>query len=268
MAAWTDRVLNVLRLTRRGVLVLVDEARDDHLWTLLRTLRTEHPDAVLVTELQRIEELPVGAVAAVIPLADEADALNLARPAFERKALRVVLWCEAPVTLALAEYAADFFSWISARVECPKGVPWFAAESLRAAHDADIAGVFWKDPGAPDAALAAAGLKLSFRVSASEPARVIADTVRATPPETWLWVDDLDSDERTVTLRLVLADVKRRGRVIASAMNAERGGWWAPHRLHVRAPEIFFDEGGAPRWLDAVGGPGRVDAESPCEHRS
>lgn len=242
MAAWTDRVLNVLRLARRGVLLLVDHARDDHLWTLVRALRAEHPNATVINALTKIESLPDGAVAVVVPLAQEADSLNLARPIFERKSLRVVLWCAAPVTVALAENAADLFSWVSARVECQQGVPWFTAATLRAAHDADIAGVFWKGPGAPDDALTAAGLRVSQRIGAGRTAREIAEALRATEPEAWLWVDDVDSDERMITLRLVLADGKRRGRVIASAMRATKTGWWSPHRFNARAPEVLFDD--------------------------
>lgn len=77
------------------------------------------------------------------PSAEHADWLNINRPIFAARALRVVLWCDAETSKALARQATDFFDWISHRVECPPGVPAFAVAGLRSALLARAPGVVW-----------------------------------------------------------------------------------------------------------------------------
>lgn len=255
MAPWIERLLTLFDIARRGVLVLVDHARDDHLATLLRALRGPHPDASVITALHRLESLPVGAVVVLIPAAHEADALNLARPLFERRRLRVVLWCASTVSAALAEGAPDFFNWISARVECPSATPWFTLATLRAAHDADIAGVVWLSPEAPDEALREAGLACEPRVELSGSGRSVALALAAAEETSWIWVDGVDSEAQMLTLRLVLADAQRRGRVIVSGRFPSRG------EQRASLPVGVNDDAARPNDLWALGGWTLVDTE-------
>lgn len=65
------------------------------------------------------------------PRPEDADFLNINRPVFSRRGLKIVLWCDEATTLALARNAVDFFDWISRRHECPQGVPAHAGEEPR-----------------------------------------------------------------------------------------------------------------------------------------
>lgn len=77
------------------------------------------------------------------PRAEDADFLNINRPVFSRRGLKVVLWCDEATTLALARNAVDFFDWISRRHECPPGVPTHAVYGIRAALCARAPGIAW-----------------------------------------------------------------------------------------------------------------------------
>lgn len=65
------------------------------------------------------------------PRAEDADFLNINRPVFARRGLKVVLWCDEATTLALARNAVDFFDWISRRHECPPERPTHAGNQPR-----------------------------------------------------------------------------------------------------------------------------------------
>ncbi|MFO0607137.1 MAG: hypothetical protein U0324_28505 [Polyangiales bacterium] len=94
-----------------------------------------------------IEEAPRGATVVYEPLPSHARELNAARPLFSDRALKVVLWCSAETSAALARGAPDFFDWISHRVECPGGAPTFLLEGLRLAREAGAGGaVVVSDP--------------------------------------------------------------------------------------------------------------------------
>lgn len=77
------------------------------------------------------------------PRAEDADFLNINRPVFARRGLKVVLWCDEATTLALARNAVDFFDWISRRHECPPGVPMHAVYGIRAALCARAPQIVW-----------------------------------------------------------------------------------------------------------------------------
>jgi len=75
---------------------------------------------------------------------EDAAWLNVARPLFAERALRVVLWSKAKTTASLARHAPDFFDWIARRVECPATQPHHAISGLRAALRARAWAVDWQ----------------------------------------------------------------------------------------------------------------------------
>ncbi len=144
---WVERVAGILGLAQGGVIVLIDRARIDHLRALVLALEASSGPVSVCLEPWEIEEVPHGATVVYEPLPSHARELNAARPLFSDRALKVVLWCSAETSAALARGAPDLFDWISHRVECPGGAPTFLLEGLRLAREAGAGGaVVVSDP--------------------------------------------------------------------------------------------------------------------------
>jgi len=138
VAEWTDDVLTILSLASRGVMVLLEHADDAHLRELFLAVREAHPTADVVLTPEALFDAALGSVGVYIPLAEHADALNAGRPLVAERELRVLLWCDAKTTSALATKAPDFYDWISHVVECPdKPAPWVATFPLTRATTRD-----------------------------------------------------------------------------------------------------------------------------------
>src|SRR6185437_6149382 len=106
---WLDAIERELRLVDAGILILVDRARPERLGELVRALLPGSPDLEVHTDVRCAFTVPHGATLVLAPRPSDADWLNIQRPVFARRALRVILWCDADTTLALAHDAVDFF---------------------------------------------------------------------------------------------------------------------------------------------------------------
>ncbi|MRG94918.1 hypothetical protein [Polyangium spumosum] len=122
MNDWIAEIRQGLRLSPRGVLILVDDAVPERLGGLVRALLADHPDLEVLARPSGLIDLPDGAVVVLVPEAEDAAWLNINRPVFARKSLKVVLFCRREVTEVLAREAPDFYDWIAQRHECPPGV--------------------------------------------------------------------------------------------------------------------------------------------------
>ena len=111
----------------------MDHARPERLRDLVLALLPTYPDVEVHTDVRAVYEVPEGAVMILAPRAENADWLNQQRPVFARRKLKVILWCDAATSVALARKAFDFYDWISHRHECPPGVPMHAVYGIRAA---------------------------------------------------------------------------------------------------------------------------------------
>lgn len=133
MSDWIEQIRLGLRLSRRGVLILVDHAVPERLGGLVRALLVDHPDLEVLAKPNGLVDLPDGAVVVLVPEAEDAAWLNINRPVFARKSLKVVLFCRREVTEVLAREAPDFYDWIAQRHECPPGVAEHAVFGIRQA---------------------------------------------------------------------------------------------------------------------------------------
>lgn len=129
----------------RGVLILVDRAREAQLGTLVRHLVRRWPDVLVHTSAAETLAAPIGAVVVLEPQLSDTRLLNRERPIFASRSLRVVLWCDRARAVALARNAPDFYDWISHRVACPMEPPPHALAGLRCATGR--AGVVWRGRG-------------------------------------------------------------------------------------------------------------------------
>ncbi len=110
----------------------------------MRALAVDYPQVDVLTNVRDVEEAAPGAVLVLIPQPDDAEYLNLNRPIFAQRRLRVVLFCEHATTLALADRAIDFFDWVSQHHECPQGPALHAIFGFRGAIAAGACGVAWR----------------------------------------------------------------------------------------------------------------------------
>ncbi|MDC3954669.1 tetratricopeptide repeat protein [Polyangium jinanense] len=133
MSDWIEEIRLGLRLSPRGVLILVDEAVPERLGGLVRALLVDHPDLEVLAKPSGLMDLPDGSAVVLVPEAEDAFWLNMNRPVFARKSLKVVLFCRREVTEVLAREAPDFYDWIAQRHECPPGVAEHAVFGIRQA---------------------------------------------------------------------------------------------------------------------------------------
>ena len=109
----------------------------------MRSLLPAHPDLEVHTDAVRLARAAKGSLIILVPDPEQATWLNLERPIFANRALRVILFSTAETSSVLARRAPDFFSWISHRIECPEGPPLHAVRGIRAALRSRARGIAW-----------------------------------------------------------------------------------------------------------------------------
>ncbi|WP_437825276.1 tetratricopeptide repeat protein [Sorangium sp. So ce1153] len=208
----------------------------ERLGELTRALVADHPEMDVHTDVRDAETAPEGSVMVLVPRPEDADWLNLRRPLFARRALKVVLFCDRETTVALAQRAVDFFDWVSQHHECPPGPVPHAVSGLRCAAEAEAPGVLWRtagelaDTGRMWGAFSAAFPGETLRwVSAEHPRgyEKLLDDIRAAG-SAWI-ACHADGSAELRRLRWALAEAGRRSKVIALAPPVSCPGWWAIH---------------------------------------
>ena len=263
MAEWTEDVLTILSLASRGVMVLLDHADDAHLRELFLAVREAHPAADVVLTPEALFDAAPGSVVVYLPLAEHADALNAGRPLVAERELRVLLWCDAETTSALATKAPDFYDWISHVVECPdKPAPWVVATFRCAMEYPDVPGVVWMGEGSPEAGIEAAGGKLTKRISIeATPEEMVG--AAAGDQEGWLWFEGVNA-QTMIEVRWACAEARRIGRVVVSGGGLWEGeateGWWClePAPYNIRTAVNYYS---GSEHDDDLDGPGLTPAE-------
>lgn len=180
------------------------------------------------TEVQRVLDAPHGATLVLVPRAEDADWLNINRPVFAQRELRVVLFCDTETTVALARQAVDFFDWISHRVECPNRPPRFAVAGIRCALAARAPGIVWQGGDLEATFAAARPLGKLYKLSASRPYGELLAELRE-HPRAWIAFTDVDSHFRLRHVRWALAEVGTRTRAILVEPTVHSPGWWPVH---------------------------------------
>lgn len=196
--------------------------------------------------MRRVLDVPHGATLVLVPRAEDADWLNINRPVFAQRELRVVLFCDTGTTVALARQAVDFFDWISHRVECPNHPPRFAVAGIRCALAARAPGLMWLG-GDLEATFAAARPHGKLhRVSAARPYAEMLAEVRA-HRGAWIAWTEVNSHFRLRRVRWVLAEAGHRTRTILIEPTVSSPGWWPVHaRLQdVREARALLEKAGA-----------------------
>ncbi|MBN1208930.1 MAG: tetratricopeptide repeat protein, partial [Myxococcaceae bacterium] len=201
---------------------------------LVRALLPEHPELEVHTDVTSMLEVAQGATLVLAPRAEDAAWLNINRPVFSYRELRVILWCDAETTLALAQQAVDFVDWISHRVECPSEPPRYAVAGIRCALADRVPGIVWLG-GDLEACFAAARPRGRLhRISAAQPYAELVKEVKAHRRQ-WLAWADIDDASRLRRVRWALAEARHQTRVFMIEPAVPSPGW---RRIHARAGEL------------------------------
>jgi len=209
--------------------VLVDHARPERLGELVRALLPIAPELEVHTEAHRLAEARPGSTLVLVPREEDADWLNINRPLFASRALRVVLFCTREVSVALSRGAVDFLDWVSLRLECPAGPVPYAVAGLRVALAARVPGIVWTG-GDLETSFAAARPRRAFRrISAARPYEELVAEAKAAGRREWLAWTDVDGDFRLRRVRWAMAEARRRTRAILVEPAVRSPGWWEVH---------------------------------------
>lgn len=210
----------------------MDYALPERLGELVRALLGEHPDVEVLTDVKAAVDATEGSVLVLVPKAEDAEWLNLRRPIFAQRQLKVVLFCDRGTTLALSERAVDFFDWVSQHHDCPQGPPLHAVFGFRSAVAADAPGIVWlgteADKGGMWRALSAAfpGDALTW-ISPQRDYEEMIEAIRAVGDG---WVAcHIRTAAHLMHFRWALAEVGKRGKAIVMMERAECPGWWPVH---------------------------------------
>lgn len=222
---WLRRVERPLRLTRDGVLLLLDEARPSALRPLVRTLIEFDPNLHVHLDARRLAALPDRATALLRLRIEDAEWLNLRRPMFAQRRLRVILWSEPGIAAQVRDIAPDFFDWISHVIECPALVPAHVIAGLRAAPA--FPGIAWRGALDPVSGLVAAfpGTHCQRRTWSRKYTDITAMLRTAAPG--WIVWDELPNTRALQRLRFALREVGRTDLccLVANPPTATLGFW-------------------------------------------
>ncbi|TKD12187.1 metallophosphoesterase [Polyangium fumosum] len=179
--------------------------------------------------------------------------MNLARPIFAERELRVVLFCEEEVTAALARGAPDFFDWIGKRVECGRGAPRHTIAGLRAGVCARAWSIGYRGNALGAAFEAAFPGRTFLRVSGELEDGELVATVRSAERAYLIWTNVGDT-KNLQRIRSAVAAAGRRGRCIVDDAEVWGGEGLFPVSEAVMEPEE------AARVLSAATAPARLAA--------
>lgn len=231
-AHWIRPLRVALRLSKDGVLLLVDHARPERLGELVRALLVRHCDLDVITNAQFIPRLEVGSTVVFLPKAEEGPYLNEIRPLIAQRKLNLILFSDRDTTITLRNSAPDFLDWISNYVECPEGPVAHAVAGLRAAIAANALGIHWTgaddDVGAVWQSISAAfpGEALKWLI----PQREYQDTLDEIRSSSEGWIGCRTRAETHVRkFRWALAETGKRGRAILVTSLPAGAGFWPVH---------------------------------------
>ncbi|WP_434391757.1 tetratricopeptide repeat protein [Melittangium boletus] len=199
-------------------------------------------------------DVPHGSTQVLVPRVEDADWLNINRPLFAQRELRVVLFCDTETTIALAQRAVDFFDWISHRVECPVRPPRFAVAGIRTALAVRAPGIIWTGGDLQAAFTAARPRGKLHRVSAALPYSKMVEEIRE-HPRAWIAWTDVNSHFRMRRVRWAHAETGHYTRAILVEPTVPSPGWWTLHgqTADLREARARLETAGVPF-------PGRVAA--------
>ncbi|TKD13274.1 hypothetical protein [Polyangium fumosum] len=202
----------------------------------MRALLADHPDLEVLAKPSGLVDLPDGSVVVLVLEGEDAGWLNINRPVFARKLLKVVLFCRREVTEVLAREAPDFYDWIAQRHECPPGVAEHAVFGIRQALRCRAPGILfvYGDEYTSDRQARIERVERTFRealpgrairwINANNHyARIVYDITTA--GRAWVACDTVSSSQ-VERFRWALAQARRKTRAILLVPHFYEDRYW------------------------------------------
>ncbi|PRP96019.1 hypothetical protein [Enhygromyxa salina] len=222
--AWLNELRRWLHLGRAGVIILVRDAQRARLRELAVLLDELEPGFVFTDDPALMLNQAPGSLVLFVLRREHLDSLNLNRPVFAQRSLRVVMWAEGELANQFKRYAPDLHDWASHFVRCPVGVPEFAVRGIEQ-------GLRWW----PGVAWTGAGLELAL----------------GQIPSAGEWLE-LDPTQGYSSLVEALQAEPRRGviwRGVATATSLWRVRWAIAEARHAGKHVLDNPRIGAPGWF-------------------
>ncbi len=210
------------------MILLVEGAADARLRELVRALSLRHPGIEVHTSAVEVLNAPAGSLLVLAARESELGVLNMERPVFARRGLRVILWNRPGLSAAMVQRAPDFFDWISDLAECPPAVPAFAVAGFRAALVARAPGVVWTSGPLDEVFRSAFPGRVLRHAALADGATALVEAVRAAGRD-WIAITGAGTPSRVRSVEAALAEAGRRSRVVLVDAGRFPMGWWPLH---------------------------------------
>lgn len=218
-------------------MVLVEAPDHASIGTFIRHVGDRHGFVHVLTDMQELLQLSVGALVVLCPCPGDAEWLNIKRPWIVERSLRVLIWADRELAGTIHENAPDFFDWISHHQPCPPTPVSFAVAGLGAAEVEP--GLCW--PAAPESFEALLRQTdpsaQSVHISAALPYQEMVDRITAAR-DAWIVWSSVDGPSRARRVRWALAECGRSGRTALCGRQPLTPGWAPLHADRVALHEL------------------------------
>lgn len=208
---------------------MIRDAQLAQLRPLVRVLESLDPGVTVTMQAPELLECEEGALVLLIVREQDLGWLNLNRPIFAQRSLRVVLWVEPELSVRIKFESPDLHDWISHFVPCPEGVPEFAVEGLR------IGSSWWPGVAWRGAGLELALAQLKIEVTTLRPDaefESLVSTLSADRRSNVRW-EGVDSLRELWRVRWALAEARHHGFCVLDQPSVSTPGWFPVSSLQL-----------------------------------
>ncbi|MDP3278915.1 MAG: hypothetical protein Q8Q09_27230 [Deltaproteobacteria bacterium] len=243
---WLAIILRRLASNSGMGLLRVRGAHHSALTILVRSLIKAGHSVTLTSRVQTLREADPKNVVIYLPRVDEAEAVNIERPIFADRALRVIFWIEDDTYTQVRTVMRDALDWVVTTVDAPSRItPAFWQLNLKAAITSGAAGVRWdRRESVIDLLTETVGSVAFLEVDVSRSSyQEILDVIN-TREDRWLIFRGIgdDSDRATKRVRWALAATDQHQRtILVSESHGDTVGWWRVRTAQID-PLTFEDE--------------------------
>ncbi len=220
-----DPILQGIERAGPGALVVVTNAADGCLGTLVRALLPSWPELSVLTDPADIAQLPVGGLHILRPRPDASGWVASMQATLEDRQLRLVVWLTPAVAEALDSADSTAFG-TAPSTECPDSpIAHGVAGLLAGSHGP---GVEWLGgPLRPTFDAAHAGQTTRWADATLDYATLVDYCSEA--DDDWLCFEGVDGQFTLRRLRWAMAEAGRWGRALLVEPEVCSPGWWPVH---------------------------------------
>lgn len=223
-AAWLSELRRWLHLGREGVIIVIRDAQRPRLRELMVTLDELEPGFVFTDDPAQLLAQAPGSLVLLALRREHLDRLNLNRPVFAERSLRVVVWAEGELATQMKFLAPDLHDWVSHFVRCPEGVPEFALRGLEQGLRW-WPGAAWTGPGLEMALGQALGVGGCMDLDPGQDYSSLVVALQAEPRRCVVW-RKVETSVLLWRLRWAIAEARHEGAHVLDNPRIGAPGWY------------------------------------------